>query len=646
MRNKGMQMMLKFFERIIDKVISKNLFTESAALSFYFALSLVPLITVTLFILSLLGPTILETFSQQITVMLGKGGSDVILNIISSSKGSLWPKSVSIFGPIVWFVSAASVFYKLRETLSNIFDYVPEKLSTPKEIIALIKEKILSVFLMLGLICIVGVSLIASIALSVMFSKEITGSFSEILNQLITFVLYSLIFSLVFHFGPHARLPRYNALVGGVFASLGFLFGKFLISEYLTSDYVGSYGLAGSFIALLGFVYYSSFIFYVSAVITATIPPLSKRKESKKEMETRRRKRIKIFLVIFLGLVVFRAALPILIKNYLNNYMAHKIEGYTGHIGDFDLSLYRGAYQVEEFTFKKKNGNEQIPFINIKHADISLSWSALFKGRILLDLDIENSRIDFLDSKKKDQRQFGVEENSQNWVDVYEKIVPFSLQSLKLSNSEIHFQNADTKPAVDIFLNKINLEASNINNIQKGSKALFSSYKISSLIQNQGELNSQGTFNILSKPMAFDVNLKIEKVKLTELNPFFLAYGPVDVTSGTFNFYTEVATKDNKVAGYVKPVLEKVDVISGKENISSLKRFGFEFGTAFLNLFFRDGKTLSVASKIPITGDINKPDFGLWEGFKSALGNAFGGEKSKVKKKIDHTINEKDVKKK
>jgi hypothetical protein len=352
-------------------------------------------------------------------------------------------------------------------------------------------------------------------------------------------------------------------------------------------------------------------------------------------------KKIKIIIGIITALVLFRAFLPLMIKNYLNDYMEHKIEGYTGHIENFDLSLYRGAYQLEDFSFKKKDGNKDIPFISIKSADISVSWKALFQGRILANLYIREPRIDFLDSKNKSKRQFGNEEKTSNWIDVYQKIVPFSLETLKVKDGEIHFQNKESKFPVDIFLNKVQLEAKNIHNTNKDNKQLFSTYKVEAKVQNQAIAVSYGSFNILNKPMAFDFNFKMEKLKLTQLNKFFLYYGPFDLTSGTLSLYTEVASKKYRVKGYVKPVFENVDVISGKENINTLKRFGFEFGTAVLNLFFRDGKTLDVAAKIPIEGDIRKPKFGFWSGFKSAVNNAFGSKK--VEKKIDNTINLKSV---
>lgn len=636
----------EFISLLVDKIITKNLFTESAALSYYFALSLVPFLLLTLSALSLLGPSAISDFSDQVTSVMGKQSAELITNIIKSTKESPQARSFSeILGLCVLLFSASSVFVKLKEVLSNIFeDALPDpsvKTSVIQDALIFIKDRGLSIILMMGLIITLVSTLFVSILISFLFSTERMGPVAEILNQLISFTLYTGIFSLVFYFGPKRKIAGTNALIGGSFASIGFIIGKVVLAEYLSRPSAStSYGIAGSFIVLLIWVYYSSFIFFVSAIVTKL---LIKPRE-RKRVGFMRSKKFKALMAVVVILILFRAFLPEIIKKQLNDYMGSKMDDYVGHIEDFDLSLYRGAYQVEGFTLKKKNGNEQIPFVSIKGADISVSWKALFQGRILADLVINDPRVDFLDSKDKKKRQFGVEEKPSNFLAVYKKIIPFSLETLTVNNGEVHFQNSDTKVPIDIYVNKINLDARNIHNTSKDDKKLFSTYQVSALAQNQAKIRSKGSFNLLSKPLAFNIDLELEKLKLTEFNKFLLQYGPFDVTKGTFYFYTELASKNNKITGYVKPILENVDVISGKEDINSLKRFGFEFGTAFLNLFFRDGKMLTTAAKIPIEGSLDKPQFGLWEGFKSALANAFTSKK--VEKKLDNNVNLKDVDKK
>lgn len=348
-----------------------------------------------------------------------------------------------------------------------------------------------------------------------------------------------------------------------------------------------------------------------------------------------------IFIILVL-LIGIRMVMPTAIKYYLNDYLANKVESYTGHIGDFDLSLWRGAYQIEDFELKRKTSKGSIPFIDIPHADISVSWSALFKGKFQVNLDLSKPKVNFTDSKKKDQKQLGVEAKSETWKDLLDKLVPFTLESLKIASGEIHFQNSETKPPIDIYFNEINLEASNIHNSKKQEGALFSNYILKAKAQNQAKLSSDGKFNLLKDPIDFDMNLSLESLNLTQLNPFLKAYIPLDLTSGKFNYYMELASKDSKIKGYLKPMFKDMDVRAGaKEKDDSLKEFGLEIVSAVVNVVFQNLKNKSLATKIPIEGTLDNPKLGLWEAFKLAVSNGFG--KPKVAPKVDNEISLKSV---
>lgn len=353
----------------------------------------------------------------------------------------------------------------------------------------------------------------------------------------------------------------------------------------------------------------------------------------------------KILLTILALLVVARMLLPSIIHTYLNDYLEDKVEGYTGYIEDFDLSLYRGAYQIQGFNFKKKVPNQAPqPFIKVKEFDLSLSWRALFRGFLLIDLTVEEPIIIFTDSADKSKQALAVDTEAKDWQDVYRTLVPFNLENLEINKGEVFFVNNDFKSPIEVYLKEIELDAKNIQNSTKENKKLFSDFKLSAKAQDHAPLKAFGSLNLVNKPLSFDINGEIKDFQLTKINNFFKAYGPLDITSGTFEFYTELASKDNKIVGYIKPMFDKVDVLDGLEPFNSFREFGFEIGGAILNLFFRNGKTLSVASKIPVEGKIDSPKFGLWEGFKLALDNAWG--KPEVKPKIDNEINLKDVNKK
>ena len=60
-----------------------------------------------------------------------------------------------------------------------------------------------------------------------------------------------------------------------------------------------------------------------------------------------RKKWFYALVVIALGLILLRALAPYAVQYYVNQQL-EQTQGITGHVGDVDLYLYRGAYAVDE----------------------------------------------------------------------------------------------------------------------------------------------------------------------------------------------------------------------------------------------------------------------------------------------------------
>lgn len=91
---------------------------------------------------------------------------------------------------------------------------------------------------------------------------------------------------------------------------------------------------------------------------------------------------VKIILGVVIALLIFRLFLPGIVKNYVNKKL-NELPGYSGHVEDIDISLYRGAYVIKWLLLKKKTDPEKYPFLKIARADLSLQWGALFHGRLV-----------------------------------------------------------------------------------------------------------------------------------------------------------------------------------------------------------------------------------------------------------------------
>ncbi|MBC7370396.1 MAG: DUF748 domain-containing protein [Bdellovibrionaceae bacterium] len=345
----------------------------------------------------------------------------------------------------------------------------------------------------------------------------------------------------------------------------------------------------------------------------------------------------KILLGLLLFLIVIRIFIPYGVKRGLNYYLANKIESYEGHIADLDLSLWRGAYQIEGLRLWKKGSNQNDPLIAVREIDLSLAWRALFKGEILGDLRVTQLNLQFTDSKSEEKKQNGTDE--KGWNEVIQKLIPISIESAKCMECQVHFVNRDFKAPIDVVADQLELSAFNMRNVDSKNEILPSTFRLTGRFQGDSNFRFAGKFNALADPMAFNIDADMKDFTLEKLNPFLLVYGPFTFAKGKLSIYAETATKDGKIKGYVKPFLDNVKMVKNEEKFISFKHGTYEFVLGAANLLFRSSEK-DVATKVEFEGPIKSPDINIWGAVKTAFKNGFG---QPLDKGVEHSIGIKDV---
>ena len=86
-------------------------------------------------------------------------------------------------------------------------------------------------------------------------------------------------------------------------------------------------------------------------------------------------------------LVAARVALPYVVKRYVNKTLA-ELPGYSGSVADIDISLWRGAYQIQGLRVVKTGGKVPVPFVSSRLIDLSVEWKALLNGSIVAEIEV------------------------------------------------------------------------------------------------------------------------------------------------------------------------------------------------------------------------------------------------------------------
>ncbi|HQZ42939.1 MAG TPA: DUF748 domain-containing protein, partial [Flavobacteriales bacterium] len=123
--------------------------------------------------------------------------------------------------------------------------------------------------------------------------------------------------------------------------------------------------------------------------------------------------------------------------------------------------------------------------------------------------------------------------------------------------------------------------------------------------------------------LAFDMDLTVEDIELTQVNDFFQAYADFDVNTGSMSVYTELATQDGAFTGYVKPVIKDLDVLGKEDRKDNFFRKLWEGVVGTAAVILKNQKEKQVATKVPLEGRLDDPQVGSWIAIGRTLRNAF-----------------------
>jgi hypothetical protein len=343
-----------------------------------------------------------------------------------------------------------------------------------------------------------------------------------------------------------------------------------------------------------------------------------------------------IILSILVVLVAIRLILPFAIIKYVNKTLDN-IPGYKGSIEDVDLNLYRGAYIIENVVLQKLEGDVPRPFIKIDSLDLSVEWKALFDGAIVGEVILRNPELNFVAGPGDSTQQDGTE---ADWTKPLEELMPLEINRFEITDGKVTYLDEFTSPKVDVFIDSLFLEALNLRNTKDTTDSLPSTLKVRGISIGNGKLSLDAKVDILKQIPDFDAELKFEGVDLTKLNDFSNAYINVDFEAGTFNLYSEMAADSGYLQGYVKPLMENVKVLDlEKEEEDKFFKKVWEGVVGFVTEIFENQKEDQFATKIPLQGNLNNPDAGIWPTIWNIFSNAFI---EAFNKDIDNTINASD----
>ncbi|HAD98754.1 MAG TPA: hypothetical protein DCG19_15180, partial [Cryomorphaceae bacterium] len=313
----------------------------------------------------------------------------------------------------------------------------------------------------------------------------------------------------------------------------------------------------------------------------------------------------KIVLGIVLFLVILNFALEPVALYYANKALGN-LKGYKGHIEDVDIHLYRGAYRIDSMDIVKVDGENQMPFFSTAAIDISIQWSALFKGSIVGEIILESPRLNFMVVGESVQAG-----GDNDWVQTVKDLIPLQINRFQIMNGEVHYIDNTSQPQVDLGVFNIQALATNLGNVNESNELLPSRVILDAGTSGSGKLNCEMAINPLKQTPDFDLSVQLDHMDLTYLKDFTEAYAYFNFKEGQMYLSSEVAMKNGEYEGYVKPILKGVRVIDLKNKETSFWRKVWEVVVGTVLELFENQKKDQFATKVPFSGNTRDSKVGL-----------------------------------
>ncbi len=258
----------------LNQFMSDRATKLSASLSYYTIFSLPPLLIIIIYLAGIFfgAEAVRGEIFGQINELVGNEAAMQIQEIIKNIKLSNNSGFAATIGIITLLLGATGMFVELQDSINLIWGL---KAKPKRRLIIFLKHRLMSfsIIISMGFLLLVGLIVNSLIDILIKrtrsFFPDITVFLFYALNTAVLFIIITLLFTVIFRTLPDGRVGYKDAILGAAFTALLFVVGKSVIGAYIGSSSIASiYGVAGSLIVILLWVYYSAIILYFGAEFT------------------------------------------------------------------------------------------------------------------------------------------------------------------------------------------------------------------------------------------------------------------------------------------------------------------------------------------------------------------------------------------
>lgn len=260
-----------------------------AALSYYTLFSIAPLLIIVIATAGLVfgADAVHSVIFDQLHALMGEEGAEAIQDMLASASDTTTGGIATVVSIAGLAIGATTVFNEIQNDLDRIWR--APALRESSGVWELLRTRLLSFGMILGVAFLLAVSLVTSAALAMLGKWWDTWlgnweALAYVLDVMVNLGMLTLIFALLYKMIPRVKVSWHDVWVGAAVTAVLFIIGKVAIGLYLgKSDVTSSFGTAASLVIVMVWVYYASQIFLFGAELTRVYAEThgSRREESK-----------------------------------------------------------------------------------------------------------------------------------------------------------------------------------------------------------------------------------------------------------------------------------------------------------------------------------------------------------------------------
>lgn len=344
-------------------------------------------------------------------------------------------------------------------------------------------------------------------------------------------------------------------------------------------------------------------------------------------------KAIKIILILVLAILIsFHFYLPIFIKRYVENQI-NKIPHYRLTISKVDVSLIAGSYTLKNIQLWKIPKHLPVPYLQATSVNFSVEGRALLKGKFVAQVNAQHPILNFVDDPANQSQQLTID---GSWLALVKTLFPLNINRFDAHDGEIYFRSYKGFPPFSNYIKNIQFTIQNMQNAERSSILLPSSFKFTGQPMGKGQLEMTGKFDPFNKQPTFSLDAKLTSLNIAQIADLIKHYISVDIRGGRFSLYGEAAAAKGQIKGYAKPFLKDLKIGKTDSQTGGLINAVAKVTAKILE----NPKNKTIATKINISGSIDDPDTSTLSIILYLLKHAFI---QALLPQIDHSVEIQDV---